>query len=114
MNPISIPHTLPRITGNCPRCKGTFETCRCDQRSVARTGRPVRAWVGEDIHDEDEAQGYEPEDLHRPHDLVELTGPARVTEDSCGICGFWRCRCATSLTPVPALTGTGSAWGWAA
>ncbi|MFC8461033.1 hypothetical protein ACFUJ0_30080 [Streptomyces sp. NPDC057242] len=114
MNTLSIPHAFPRITGNCPSCNGTFETCRCCQRPAAWTGRSVRAWVGEDIHEEDEAKGYEPEELHRPHDLVKPTGPVRAAEDPCPICEYWRCRCTTSLTSVPALTGAGSAWGWAA
>ncbi|MFE5514138.1 hypothetical protein ACFQ9J_26755 [Streptomyces sp. NPDC056529] len=74
MNTLSIPHTLPRITGNCPTCTGTFETCRCGEQPVARTvrtGKSVRAWVGEDIHEEDEAKGYEHEPEARLHQLVQ-------------------------------------------
>ncbi|MFJ3817778.1 hypothetical protein [Streptomyces sp. NPDC090056] len=74
MNTLSIPHTLPRITGNCPTCSGTFETCRCGEKPAIRTLRTsesVRAWVGEDIHEEDEAKGYEREPEARLHALVQ-------------------------------------------
>ncbi|MFC7933908.1 hypothetical protein [Streptomyces cinereoruber] len=114
MNPSSIPHTLPRLTGNCPRCSGTFESCRCGERPAASAGLSVRAGVIDDVHEEDEAQGYEPEELHRPFELVDLAVVARAAEDRCPVCEYWQCRCAASLTPVLALTGAGSAWGWAA
>ncbi|MFF8513228.1 hypothetical protein ACF064_34750 [Streptomyces sp. NPDC015492] len=70
MNTLSIPHPLPRITGKCPICRGTFESCR-RRRRPAWTAPSVRAWVGEDIHDEDEAKGYEPEPEARFHELVQ-------------------------------------------
>ncbi|MFE0778782.1 hypothetical protein [Streptomyces sp. NPDC058861] len=50
--PVSIAHPVPRP-------------------DTIRTSRPVRAWVGEDIHEEDEAKGYEHEPEARLHALVQ-------------------------------------------
>ncbi|MFD9047816.1 hypothetical protein [Streptomyces zaomyceticus] len=67
MNTLSIAHTTPRATNNCPLCSGTFENCRCGARPTgSRTGLSVRAGVVDDIEREDDAKGFEPEArLHR-------------------------------------------------
>ncbi|MDV9189779.1 hypothetical protein R6L23_16410 [Streptomyces sp. SR27] len=74
MSILSMTHPAPSLTGNCTRCGGSFETCRCGDRP--QNGGtlplpPVRAGVIDDIHEEDEAKGYEHEELHRFHELVK-------------------------------------------
>ncbi|MEW1699453.1 hypothetical protein [Streptomyces sp. NPDC091278] len=71
---ISIAHPTPTLTGNCPDCSGSFETCRCGTRpqlGAARTLLPVQAGIADDIEREDEAKGLEPyDDLAALHQLV--------------------------------------------
>ncbi|MGA4979255.1 hypothetical protein [Streptomyces cinereoruber] len=65
--PVSIAHPVPR--------PGT-----------PRAGLPVRAWVGEDIQKEDDARGFEPEELHRFHALVQhlvADGDRRARKAGC-------------------------------
>ncbi|MEV3999137.1 hypothetical protein ACFYPK_32830 [Streptomyces halstedii] len=50
----------------CPKCGGTFETCRC--MGVAPT--TPQAGPIEDIEREDDRKGYEPEEVAQYHQLV--------------------------------------------
>ncbi|MGW9452404.1 hypothetical protein [Streptomyces sp. NPDC055632] len=67
---ISIAHTRPALTGTCPTCSGTFETCRCG----ARPGLAVRAETAKEVAKEmerdDNGRGYECEPDARFHQLL--------------------------------------------
>ncbi|MFJ5142745.1 hypothetical protein [Streptomyces sp. NPDC088707] len=68
MFPSSIPHTTPLLIDDRPTSADTFQTYRSGARPAVRAGLPVRAGVIDDVQDEDDAQGYEPE--ARLHQLV--------------------------------------------
>ncbi|MEV7675889.1 hypothetical protein [Streptomyces sp. NPDC088752] len=63
-------------------------------RRAHKTGRPARRTLDQMV------PGNERREF--------LTLPMRGAEDACEICGFWRCRCAASLTPVSVLAGAGA------
>ncbi|MFJ3505013.1 hypothetical protein [Streptomyces sp. NPDC090135] len=69
--PVSIAHTRLALTGACPTCSGSFETCRCG----ARSGLAVRAGsakeVAKDMERDDNDRGYEREPEARFHALVQ-------------------------------------------
>ncbi|MER8233197.1 hypothetical protein [Streptomyces sp. NPDC094049] len=71
---ISIAHPTPTYTGNCSRCGGSFENCRCGARpQPGATPQlwPVRAGTVDDIEREEEGKGLEPyDDLAALHQLV--------------------------------------------
>ncbi|MGA5498713.1 hypothetical protein ACPCSP_30635 [Streptomyces cinereoruber] len=68
---ISIAHTRFALTGTCPTCSGSFETCRCG----ARPGLAVRAGiakeVAKDMERDDNDRGYEREPEARFHALLK-------------------------------------------
>ncbi|MET9954512.1 hypothetical protein ABZ135_23620 [Streptomyces sp. NPDC006339] len=123
MNPSSIPHTSLRLTGNCPRCTGTFETCRCGDRLTAVVGPEARLHelVKHLVADGDrrarQADRLTRRTLgqmvpgHEHRELLSLAQPVRAADDACPVCAYWRCRCGGSLAPAPALAGTGSVRG---
>ncbi|MFC7979830.1 hypothetical protein ACFUT3_31920 [Streptomyces cinereoruber] len=69
--PVSIAHTRLALTGTCPTCSDSFESCRCG----ARPGLAVQAGsakeVAKDMERDDNNRGYEREPEARLHQLVQ-------------------------------------------
>ncbi|SOD67467.1 hypothetical protein SAMN06297387_13127 [Streptomyces zhaozhouensis] len=56
------------------------------------------AWIGEDLEDEDDRRGYEPEDVVGAPRCGWSTAPVGQRmpddeDDACPGCGYWQCRC---------------------
>ncbi|MFJ7200927.1 MULTISPECIES: hypothetical protein [unclassified Streptomyces] len=108
-------------TGTCPKCSGTFETCRCTGVTLApRTGvadevgrgddrsgrngrdqyhRLVRQLVADGDHRARSASRHARRTLaemapgytRQPVLLLTRPLPMRASTDACGICGRWNC-----------------------
>ncbi|MGQ4358286.1 hypothetical protein [Streptomyces drozdowiczii] len=57
------------LTGTCPKCNGTFETCTCT--GLAPTIVAPRAGKIDDIGSEDDNQGYKRDETDQFHQLVD-------------------------------------------
>ncbi|MFD5786709.1 hypothetical protein ACFWH1_08730 [Streptomyces sp. NPDC127037] len=57
------------LTGTCPKCNGTFDTCTCT--GLAPTIVAPRAGKIDDIGSEDDNRGYERDETDQFHQLVD-------------------------------------------
>ncbi|MFJ4343138.1 hypothetical protein [Streptomyces sp. NPDC088915] len=69
--PVSIAQTRLDLTGTCPTCSGSFETCRCGARPSLAVRAGIAKEIAKDMECDGNQRGYEREPEARFHELVQ-------------------------------------------